>query len=128
MAFVERWSLWWDGHQWRFDCYKYFLFKIISLSGHLWFVGSALQYVLEKVIHSVGLHCSVYFNFFYSRRILTETETELISQKRFNDLVQQQKKLDAEIDAQLSRQEDDLRLEEEVWSKKTFVSYFQLAK
>ena len=54
------------------------------------------------------------FNFFYSRRILTETETELISQKRFNDLVQQQKKLDAEIDAQLSRQEDDLRLEEEV--------------
>lgn len=49
------------------------------------------------------------------RRILTETETELISQKRFNDLVQQQKKLDAEIDAQLSRQEDDLRLEEEAY-------------
>ena len=48
------------------------------------------------------------------RRILTETETELISQKRFNELVEQQKKLDAEIDAQLSRQEDDLRLEEEV--------------
>jgi len=101
---------------------------MISLASHLWFLEGALQYVLEKVIHSVGLHCSVYFNFFYSRRILTETETELISQKRFNDLVQQQKKLDAEIDAQLSRQEDDLRLEEEVWPKKTFVSYFQLAK
>ena len=49
-----------------------------------------------------------------SRRILTETETELISQKRFSELVEQQKKMDAEIDAQLSRQEDDLRLEEEV--------------
>ena len=51
---------------------------------------------------------------FCSRRILTETETELISQKRFNDLVEQQKKVDAEIDQELSRQEDDLRLEEEV--------------
>lgn len=49
-----------------------------------------------------------------SRRILTETETELISQKRFNELVEQQKKVDAEIDAQLSRREEDLRLEEEV--------------
>ncbi|KAJ7382249.1 Regulatory protein, partial [Desmophyllum pertusum] len=49
------------------------------------------------------------------RRILTETETELITQKRFNDLVEQQKKVDAEIDAQLSRQEDDLRLEEEAY-------------
>ena len=48
------------------------------------------------------------------RRILTETETELISQKRFNELVEQQKKVDAEIDAQLSRREEDLRLEEEV--------------
>lgn len=50
----------------------------------------------------------------YSRQILTETETQLISQKRFHELVEQQKKVDAEIDAQLSRQEDDLRLEEEV--------------
>lgn len=49
------------------------------------------------------------------RRILTETETELITQKRYNDLVEQQKKLDAEIDAQLSRREDDLRLEEEAY-------------
>lgn len=50
----------------------------------------------------------------YSRQILTETETQLISQKRFHELVEQQKKVDAEIDAQLSRKEDDLRLEEEV--------------
>ena len=50
----------------------------------------------------------------YCRRILTETETQLITQKRFHELVEQQKKLDAEVDAQLSRQEDDLRLEEEV--------------
>lgn len=49
------------------------------------------------------------------RRILTETETELITQKRYNDLVEQQKKVDAEIDAQLSRREDDLRLEEEAY-------------
>ena len=48
------------------------------------------------------------------RRILTETETALITQKRYNDLVEQQKRVDAEIDAQLSRQEEDLRLEEEV--------------
>ena len=52
--------------------------------------------------------------FLISRRILTETETELITQKRYNDLVEQQKKVDAEIDAQLSRREEDLRLEEEV--------------
>ena len=32
----------------------------------------------------------------------------------FNELPEQQKKLDAEIDAQLSRREEDLRLEEEV--------------
>ena len=51
-----------------------------------------------------------------SRRILTETETSLITQKRYNELVEQQKRVDAEIDAQLSRQEDDLRLEEEVLS------------
>lgn len=51
----------------------------------------------------------------YYRRILTETETQLITQKRFHELVEQQKKLDAEIDAQLSRQEDDLRLEEEAY-------------
>lgn len=49
------------------------------------------------------------------RRILTETETELITQKRYNDLVEQQKKVDAEIDAQLSRREEDLRLEEEAY-------------
>lgn len=49
------------------------------------------------------------------RRILTETETELVSQKRFNELVEQQKKVDAEIDAQLSRREEDLRLEEEAY-------------
>lgn len=49
------------------------------------------------------------------RQILTETETQLISQKRFHELVEQQKKVDAEIDAQLSRQEDDLRLEEEAY-------------
>lgn len=54
------------------------------------------------------------FLFLISRRILTETETELITQKRYNDLVEQQKKVDAEIDAQLSRREEDLRLEEEV--------------
>ena len=60
------------------------------------------EVLLKSLVHSC------------SRRILTETETELISQKRFNELVEQQKKLDAEIDAQLSRQEDDLRLEEEV--------------
>jgi len=51
-----------------------------------------------------------------SRRILTETETSLITQKRYNELIEQQKRVDAEIDAQLSRQEDDLRLEEEVLS------------
>lgn len=56
----------------------------------------------------------MFFLFLISRRILTETETELITQKRYNDLVEQQKKVDAEIDAQLSRREDDLRLEEEV--------------
>ena len=55
-----------------------------------------------------------FFLFLISRRILTETETELITQKRYNDLVEQQKKVDAEIDAQLSRREEDLRLEEEV--------------
>ena len=32
----------------------------------------------------------------------------------FNELPEQQKKLDAEIDAQLSRREEDLRFEEEV--------------
>ena len=56
----------------------------------------------------------MFFLFLISRRILTETETELITQKRYNDLVEQQKKVDAEIDAQLSRREEDLRLEEEV--------------
>lgn len=56
----------------------------------------------------------MFFPFLISRRILTETETELITQKRYNDLVEQQKKVDAEIDAQLSRREEDLRLEEEV--------------
>lgn len=56
----------------------------------------------------------MFFLFLVSRRILTETETELITQKRYNDLVEQQKKVDAEIDAQLSRREEDLRLEEEV--------------
>ena len=56
----------------------------------------------------------IFFLFLISRRILTETETELITQKRYNDLVEQQKKVDAEIDAQLSRREEDLRLEEEV--------------
>jgi len=49
------------------------------------------------------------------RRILTETETSLITQKRYNELIEQQKRVDAEIDAQLSRQEDDLRLEEEAY-------------
>ena len=56
----------------------------------------------------------------YYRRILTETETQLITQKRFHELVEQQKKLDAEIDAQLSRQEDDLRLEEEVFHNDSY--------
>lgn len=56
----------------------------------------------------------MFFLFLISRQILTETETELITQKRYNDLVEQQKKVDAEIDAQLSRREEDLRLEEEV--------------
>lgn len=56
----------------------------------------------------------------YYRRILTETETQLITQKRFHELVEQQKKLDAEIDAQLSRQEDDLRLEEEVFHSDSY--------
>lgn len=49
------------------------------------------------------------------RRILTETETQLISQKRFKELVEQQKKIDDEIDAKLTRQEDDLRVEEEAF-------------
>ncbi|XP_068706359.1 AP-1 complex-associated regulatory protein-like [Montipora capricornis] len=49
------------------------------------------------------------------RQILTETETQLISQKRFHELVEQQKKIDAEIDAQLSRDEDNLRVEEEAY-------------
>ena len=57
---------------------------------------------------SDGLTCSS------CRRILTETETQLISQKRFKELVEQQKKIDDEIDAKLTRQEDDLRVEEEV--------------
>ena len=57
---------------------------------------------------SDGLICSS------GRRILTETETQLISQKRFKELVEQQKKIDDEIDAKLTRQEDDLRVEEEV--------------
>ena len=57
----------------------------------------------------------IFYNISYYRRILTETETQLITQKRFHELVEQQKKLDAEIDAQLSQQEDDLRLEEEVF-------------
>lgn len=57
---------------------------------------------------SDGLICSSY------RRILTETETQLISQKRFKELVEQQKKIDDEVDAQLTKQEDDLRVEEEV--------------
>ena len=56
----------------------------------------------------------------YYRRILTETETQLITQKRFHELVEQQKKVDAEIDAQLSRQEDDLRLEEEVFHSDSY--------
>ena len=42
----------------------------------------------------------------YPPLILTETEKELVEQ--------QLNKLDEQIDAQLSRREDDLRLEEEV--------------
>ena len=48
------------------------------------------------------------------RHILTDAETALITQKRYDALVEQQKKRDAEIDEQLLRQEEDLRLEEEV--------------
>ena len=36
-----------------------------------------------------------------NRRILTDVETELITQKKYDELIEQQKKLDAEIDAQV---------------------------
>ena len=48
------------------------------------------------------------------RRVVTDTETELITQRKYNELVEQQKRVDAEVDAHLRKQEEDLRLEEEV--------------
>jgi len=50
-----------------------------------------------------------------SRRVVTDTETELITQRKYNELVEQQKRVDAEVDAHLRKQEDDLRLEEEAY-------------
>ena len=48
---------------------------------------------------------------------MTDTETQLITQHKYNELVEQQKRADAEVDAHLRKQEEDLRLEEEVWYK-----------
>ncbi|EDO32888.1 predicted protein [Nematostella vectensis] len=48
-----------------------------------------------------------------TRRVLTEDEQKLISERKYNQLAEQQKRIDAEIDARLKKQEDDLRIEEE---------------
>ncbi|XP_048590561.1 AP-1 complex-associated regulatory protein [Nematostella vectensis] len=49
------------------------------------------------------------------RRLLTEDEQKLISERKYNQLAEQQKRIDAEIDARLKKQEDDLRIEEEAY-------------
>lgn len=47
--------------------------------------------------------------------LLTDQERRMISEGRFSDLTQYQRRLDAEIDAKLVEQEDQLRRDEEAY-------------
>ncbi|XP_052823435.1 AP-1 complex-associated regulatory protein isoform X5 [Octopus bimaculoides] len=46
---------------------------------------------------------------------LTDFEKQLLSEKQYRGLVHEQKKIDAEIEAQLAKQEEELRMEEEAY-------------
>uniref|UniRef100_A0A0L8HFU9 AP-1 complex-associated regulatory protein n=1 Tax=Octopus bimaculoides TaxID=37653 RepID=A0A0L8HFU9_OCTBM len=48
-------------------------------------------------------------------RPLTDFEKQLLSEKQYRGLVHEQKKIDAEIEAQLAKQEEELRMEEEAY-------------
>ncbi|XP_019639374.1 PREDICTED: AP-1 complex-associated regulatory protein-like [Branchiostoma belcheri] len=48
-------------------------------------------------------------------RAVTREEIEALKQKRYSDLVQQQRTIDAELEAELQAQEEQLRIEEEAF-------------
>lgn len=48
-------------------------------------------------------------------KLVTEREKQLISSRRYNTLVQEQKVIDAEVDLKLQREEEELRREEEAY-------------
>ncbi|KAI8520949.1 AP-1 complex-associated regulatory protein [Branchiostoma belcheri] len=48
-------------------------------------------------------------------RAVTREEIEALKQKRYSDLVQQQRTIDAELEAELQEQEEQLRIEEEAF-------------